>query len=171
MVAIYNFRRKKQANRIALEREMSRMIFVNLPVADLDRSIHFYEAIGARKEPKFSNDAAAMMVISETISVMLLTHNFYKGFTAKKIADAHQTSEVLLALSADSPGAVDAMVDAAAAAGGKADPGPMQNMGGLMYGRSFEDPDGHHWEPMWMDAKAAEQGASSFDESMAKTEA
>ena len=145
---------------------MSRMIFVNLPVTDLARSIRFYEAIGARKEPKFSNEAAAMMVLSETISVMLLTHDFYKGFTGKAIADAHQTSEVLLALSADSPSAVDAMVDAAASAGGIADPGPRQDMGGLMYGRSFEDPDGHHWEPMWMDASAAERGASAFDESM-----
>jgi len=143
---------------------MAQMIFVNLPVTDLERSIRFYEAIGARKESKFSNEAAAMMVISETISVMLLTHPFYSGFTSKKIADSHQTSEVLLALSADSPAAVDAMVEAAAAAGGKADPGPKQDMGGMMYGRSFEDPDGHHWEPMWMDAKAAEQGASSFDE-------
>ena len=145
---------------------MPRMIFVNLPVADLDRSIRFYEAIGARKEPKFSNDAAAMMVLSETISVMLLTHDFYKGFTGKAIADAHQSSEVLLALSADSPSDVDAMVEAAAAAGGKADPGPRQETGGLMYGRSFEDPDGHHWEPMWMDSRVAEQGASAFDVSI-----
>ncbi len=149
---------------------MPRMIFVNLPVADLARSVHFYEAIGARKEPKFSNEAAAMMVFSDTISVMLLTHDFYKGFTGKQIADAHQTSEVLIALSADSPAAVDAMVDAATSAGGKADPGPKQDMGGLMYGRSFEDPDGHHWEPMWMDAKAAEQGASAFDPGMATAE-
>ena len=142
---------------------MPRMIFVNLPVTDLERSIHFYEAIGARQEPKFSNEAAAMMVISDTISVMLLTHPFYASFTGKQIADAHQTSEVLLALSADSPAAVDALVEAAGGAGGKTDPGPKQDMGGMMYGRSFEDPDGHHWETMWMDAKAAEQGASSFE--------
>jgi len=142
---------------------MTRMIFVNLPVEDLGRSIRFYEAIGARKEPKFSNEQAAMMVLSEAISVMLLTHDFYKGFTGKPIADAHRTSQVLLALSADSPAAVDAMVDAASSAGGKADPGPRQDMGGLMYGRSFEDPDGHHWEPMWMDAAAAEQGASALE--------
>ena len=149
---------------------MPRMIFVNLPVSDLARSIRFYEAIGARKEPKFSNEVAAMMVLSETISVMLLTHDLYKGFTGKAIADAHESSQVLLALSADSPEAVDALVDAAASAGGKADPGPRQEIGGLMYGRSFEDPDGHHWEPMWMDAKAAEQGAAAFDDSM-KTDA
>ena len=143
---------------------MSRMIFVNLPVEDLDRSIRFYEAIGARKEPKFSNEAAAMMVFSDVIHVMLLTKPFYATFTGKPIADASQTSEVLIAISADSPSSVDRMVESAVAAGGKADPGPKQEMGGMMYGRSFEDPDGHHWEPMWMDAAAAEQGASAFDE-------
>jgi len=143
---------------------MSKMIFVNLPVTDLNRSIAFYEAVGARKEPKFSNDAAAMMVLSDTISVMLLTHDFYTTFTSKPIADAHQSSQVLLALSADSIADVDATIDRAAAAGGAADPGPKQEMGGLMYGRSFEDPDGHHWEIMWMDAKAAEQGASALEE-------
>jgi predicted lactoylglutathione lyase len=142
---------------------MSRMIFVNLPVEDLDRSIRFYEAIGGRKEPKFSNEAAAMMVFSDTIHVMLLTKPFYATFTGKPIADAHATSQVLIALSADSPAEVDRLVDAAAGAGGKADPGPKQEMGGMMYGRSFEDPDGHHWEPMWMDASAAEQGASAFE--------
>ena len=104
-----------------------------------------------------------MMVLSDTIHVMLLTHDFYSTFTGKPIADAHQSSQVLLALSADSTADVDATVDAAAAAGGKADPGPKQEMGELMYGRSFEDPDGHHWEIMWMDAGAAEQGASVDD--------
>jgi predicted lactoylglutathione lyase len=142
---------------------MARMIFVNLPVEELERSVRFYEALGARKEPKFSNEAAAMMVFSETISVMLLTKPFYSTFTGKPIADAHQTSQVLLCLSCESPAEVDRLVEAAAAAGGKADPGPKQDMGGMMYGRSFEDPDGHHWEPMWMDAGAAEQGASAFD--------
>lgn len=143
---------------------MSKMIFVNLPVTDLSRSIAFYEAIDGRKEPKFSNDQAAMIVLSETIHVMLLTHDFYKTFTGKAIADAHQTSQVLLALSADRPADVDATVAKAGSAGGVADPGPKQEMGGLMYGRSFEDPDGHHWEIMWMDAKAAEQGASALEE-------
>ena len=138
---------------------MPRMIFLNLPVSDLSRSIAFYEAIGARREPKFSNDAAAMMVVSDTISVMLLTHDFYRTFTAKPIADAHASSAVLICLSADDTSAVDAMVASAAGAGGKADPGPKQDMGGMMYGRSFEDPDGHHWEVMWMDASFAEQGA------------
>jgi len=143
---------------------MSRMIFINLPVTDLDRSIGFYEAVGGRKEPKFSNERAAMIVLSDAIHVMLLTHDFYKAFTGKPIADAHQSSQVLLALSADSTAEVDATIGKAAAAGGKADPGPKQEMGELMYGRSFEDPDGHHWEIMWMDAGAAEQGAAAFEE-------
>ena len=142
---------------------MSKLIFVNLPVTDLDRSRRFYEALGARNEPKFSNDAAAMMVLSDTIHVMLLTHDFYRTFTSKTIADAHQTSQVLLCVSCDSPAEVDRMVEAAVAAGGKGDPGPRQDMGGMMYGRSFEDPDGHHWEPMWMDAAAAEQGAHALE--------
>ena len=143
---------------------MSKMIFINLPVTDLDRSIAFYEAIGGRKEPKFSDENAAMIVLSDTIHVMLLKHGFYATFTNKPIADAHKTSQVLLAISADSTGEVDATIDKASAAGGKGDPGPKQDMGGLMYERSFEDPDGHHWEVVWMDPKAAEQGASAFAE-------
>lgn len=143
---------------------MARMIFINLPVTDLDRSIAFYEAIGGRKEPKFSNEEAAMIVLSETIHVMLLKHDFYSTFTRKPIADAHQSSQVLLAISADSTGEVDATIDKAGAAGGVTDPGPKQDMGGMMYERSFEDPDGHHWEVVWMDPEAAEQGASAFEQ-------
>ena len=146
---------------------MSRMIFVNLPVEDLERSKRFYEAIGARNEPKFSSEAAAMMVLSDTIHVMLLTKPFYSTFTGKPIADAHNSSQVLLAISADSPADVDRLVDAAASNGGKADPGPKQDMGGMMYGRSFEDPDGHHWEPMWMDPQMAEQGAHPVESATA----
>ena len=146
---------------------MSRMIFVNLPVEDLERSKRFYEAIGARNEPKFSNEAAAMMVLSDTINVMLLSRPFYSTFTDKPIADAHSTSQVLLCVSCGSAAEVDQLVEAAAANGGKADPGPKQDMGGLMYGRSFEDPDGHHWEPMWMDPQMAEQGAHPVESATA----
>ena len=89
---------------------MSKMIFVNLPVNDLDKSIAFYEAIGAKKEPKFSNEAAAMMQFSDTIAVMLLTKPFYSTFTGKPIADAHASSQVLLCISCDNREAVDAMV-------------------------------------------------------------
>ncbi|QIK78964.1 lactoylglutathione lyase [Sphingomonas piscis] len=138
---------------------MARMIFVNLPVVELDRSKRFYEALGATNEPKFTNDQAACMVLSDSIYVMLLRHEFYSTFTGKTIADAHKSSQVLLCISADSRAEVDRMVEAAAANGGKADPGPKQEMGDFMYGRSFEDPDGHHWEPMWMNAAAADQGA------------
>lgn len=143
---------------------MPKMIFINLPVTDLERSVAFYEAIGGRKEPKFSNERAAMIVLSDAIHVMLLTHGFYATFTGKPIADAHQASQVLLCVSADDPKAVDETVEQAARAGGTADPGPRQEMGELMYGRSFEDPDGHHWEVMWMDARAAEQGAAAFEQ-------
>ena len=143
---------------------MSRMIFVNLPVKDPERSKSFYEAIGFRNEPKFSNEAAAMMVWSDTISVMLLTHPFYATFTRKPIADAHKSSQVLLCISCDSRDDVDRITDAAASAGGKADIAPKQDMGEAMYGRSFEDPDGHHWEPMWMDPGFAEKGAHPVED-------
>ena len=121
---------------------MAKMIFVNLPVSDLARSTAFYQAIGADKNPQFSDDTASCMVISETIYVMLLTHDKYRQFTSKKIADAKTSSQVLICLSADSRDAVDDMVGKASGAGGGADPGPKQDYG-FMYGRSFEDPDGH----------------------------
>jgi predicted lactoylglutathione lyase len=131
---------------------MSKLIFVNLPVTDLDRSIAFYEAIGGHKNPQFSDATAACMVLSDTIHVMLLTHDKYRQFTAKEIADAHKTSAVLLCLSADSRAAVDATVTKAVTAGAR-ETGPAQDHG-FMYGRSFDDPDGHSWETMWMDLEA-----------------
>jgi predicted lactoylglutathione lyase len=133
---------------------MARTIFINLPVGDLERSIRFYEAIGASRNAAFSNEQASMMVLSDTIHVMLLTHDFYRTFTAKEIADANRTSQVLLCVSEDSREGVDAVVGRAGSSGGRGDPGPKQEMGEFMYGRSFEDPDGHHWEVMWMDASA-----------------
>ena len=142
---------------------MSRMIFINLPVTDLERSKAFYTALGAVNEPKFSNESAAMMKFSDEIAVMLLTHDFYRTFTGKPIADAQATSQVLLCISCDGRAEVDRMVEAAAGNGGQADPGPKQEMGDMMYGRSFADPDGHHWEPMWMDASAAEGGAAALE--------
>lgn len=138
---------------------MARMIFINLPVTDLDRSIRFYEAIGATKNPDFSNDQAAMMVLSDSIHVMLLTHSFYSSFTAKPIADPRATSQVLLCLSADSREHVDQILTAVASVGGKTDLGLKQDQHDFMYGRDFEDPDGHSWEVMWMDP-AAMQGAA-----------
>ena len=133
---------------------MAKMIFVNLPVTDLERAVAFYEAIGAKKNDQFSDATAACMVFSDSIHVMLLTHDKFRQFTPKKIADARAVSEVLLCVSADSRRDVDAMVETAGPAGGAADPGPKQDYG-FMYGRSFEDPDGHIWEVMWMNVEAA----------------
>ena len=133
---------------------MSKLVFINLPVSDLARATAFYEAIGAEKNPQFSDDTASCMVFSDTIHVMLLTHEKFRQFTPKTIADARTTSEVLICLSADDKDAVDATVEKAATAGGRADPSAKQDYG-FMYGRSFEDPDGHIWETMWMDLEAA----------------
>lgn len=133
---------------------MPRLIFVNLPVADVARATAFYEAVGAVKNPQFSDASGSSMVFSETIHAMLLSHDKFRLFTPKPVADAHAASEVLICLSADSRGAVDATAEAAAAAGGRADPGPRQDHG-FMCGRSFEDPDGHIWEVVWMDMAAA----------------
>jgi len=137
---------------------MPQMIFVNLPVTDLDKSKAFYEAVGAANNPAFTDDTAACMVIEEgSIHVMLLTHAKWAAFTGKTIPDAHTTAQVLLCVSADSRAAVDGQVDKAVGAGGKADPTPTQDFG-FMYGRSFEDPDGHIWEVMWMDPTAIPAG-------------
>jgi predicted lactoylglutathione lyase len=129
------------------------MIFVNLPVADLARSMAFYEAIGFTNEPRFTDDTAAAMVWSETIFVMILTHDKWKSFTDRPIAD-RGSSEVSLALALGSKEAVDAMAEAAAAAGGTADVNPVQDHG-FMYGRDILDPDGHVWGPFWMDPAVA----------------
>ena len=133
---------------------MPQMIFVNLPVTDLDRSKAFYEAVGAVNNPAFTDETAACMVVAEgSIHVMLLTHAKWADFTTKTIPNAHTTAQVLLCVSADSREEVDGQVDKAVKAGGKADPTPTQDFG-FMYGRSFEDPDGHIWEVMWMDPTA-----------------
>ena len=137
---------------------MPQMIFVNLPVTDLAKSKAFYEAVGAANNPAFTDDTAACMVVEEgSIHVMLLTHEKWATFTSKTIPDAHSTAQVLICVSADSREAVDGQVDKAVKAGGKADPTPTQDFG-FMYGRSFEDPDGHIWEVMWMDPTAIPAG-------------
>jgi predicted lactoylglutathione lyase len=145
------------------EASVPRKLFINLPVTDLGRAMSFYEAVGATNVPQFSNEHAAMMRFSDEIAVMLLTHDFYRGFTSKPIVDAHSGSAVLLAISCEDRAAVDSMVEAAARAGGIADPGPRQDHG-FMYGRSFEDPDGHHWEPNWMDIAAMQPDSIALQE-------
>jgi predicted lactoylglutathione lyase len=136
---------------------MAKMIFVNLPVTDLDRSMKFYEAVGFRNNPMFTNEQAAAMQWSEEIAVMLLTHDFWKTFTDRAIPDAHQSAQVFLCLSHDSREEVDAIVAKARAAGGNAEPTPTQDHG-FMYGSSFEDPDGHIWENVFMDMSALPEG-------------
>jgi uncharacterized protein len=142
---------------------MSRMIFVNLPVSDLAKSRAFVEALGAVNEPKFTDETAACMKLCDSIFVMLLTHDKFRQFTPRPIADATAGSEVLLCLSSDSRESVDSTVERAVTAGGAADIGPKQDYG-VMYGRSVADPDGHIWEIMWMDPAAAERGAEAVQD-------
>jgi uncharacterized protein len=131
---------------------MTKMIFVNLPVANLAKARTFYEALGFSYNPQFSDDTSASMVVSETIHVMLLTHAKWQSFTKRPIPPTN-SSEVMLALSCDSREAVDMMNEAAVAHGGKADINPVQDLG-FMYNRNLVDPDGHVWEAMFMDMKA-----------------
>jgi predicted lactoylglutathione lyase len=141
---------------------VAQMIFLNLPVTDLAASRRFLEALGATNEPKFTDDTAACMVFSESIFIMLLTHDKYRQFTSQPIADVKAASAALICLSRESREHVDQSVDAGVAAGGTADPGPKQDYG-VMYGRSVLDPDGHHYELMWMDPAAAEAGAEAIE--------
>jgi predicted lactoylglutathione lyase len=136
---------------------MSKMIFINLPVKDLAAATHFYEAIGCAKNAAFSDEKASSMAWSDAITFQLLTHDFYATFTRQPIADANVTSAALYALSCDSRADVDAIVDTAIKAGGKGDIRDPQDMG-FMYGRTFVDPDGNVFEPVWMDMSAMPTG-------------
>jgi predicted lactoylglutathione lyase len=133
---------------------MDRMIFVNLPVADLTASKRFYTGLGFRINEQFSDEQTACMVVSETIYVMLLVNERFTDFINGEISDAHRSSEVLLCLTAESRAEVDQLVGSALAHGGK----PWQPVleQGPMYGHSFADPDGHVWEVIHMDMAAAE---------------
>lgn len=130
------------------------MIFVNLPVKDLETTKDFFAKLGFGFNPQFSDDSTACLVISDTIFAMLISEPRFKDFTKKETADASRTTEVILALSAESREKVDEMADAALAAGGSP-ANETQDMG-FMYGRSFQDPDHHIWEVVWMDASAVE---------------
>jgi uncharacterized protein len=133
---------------------MTQMIFVNLAVKDVAASTAFYEAIGFTKDPRFSNENASSMQLSDTIVFMLLSHDFFKTFTPKAIPDSTTSNEVLLCISRESRAEVDAIVEKAVAAGGKGDISAPDDHG-FMYGRSFEDLDGHAFAPMYMDLEAA----------------
>jgi predicted lactoylglutathione lyase len=131
---------------------MHKQIYVNLPVKDLARSRAFFSSLGFEFNAQFSNDQGACMVIGENIFAMLLDEPFFQGFTSKPISNARETTEVLTCLSCESREEVDALVQKALAAGGRA-PNPKQDHG-FMYGHGFEDLDGHVWELSYMDMGA-----------------
>ncbi len=128
---------------------MNKMIFVSLPVADLQRSIAFYQALGFQRNAQFSDDTAACMAWSDAIQVMLLTHAKWRSFTARPFPPPGSVGH-MLSLSMESREAVDAMQRAAASHGGQADANPAEDMG-FMYSRDLGDPDGHLWATFWMD--------------------
>ncbi|MFF3063108.1 VOC family protein [Oerskovia sp. NPDC057915] len=129
-------------------------IFVNLPVADLEKSKAFYTQLGFSINAQFTDENASCVVVSDTIYVMLLTHDFFRRFTSKDIVDAQSATEVINAISAESRPGVDELADRALAAGGSQTNPPQDE--GFMYSRSFSDLDGHLWEVMYMDPSAIE---------------
>ena len=138
---------------------MTKMIFVSLPVKDLKASTAFYKALGFDQNTKFSDETSACMVWSEAIQVMLLSLAKWRTFTDMPLPPAG-TANLMLSLSMDSRGAVDAMNKAAAAHGGRADVNPVQEHG-FMYGRDLADPDGHLWGPFWMDPASMPSAAQN----------
>ncbi|MEV7694843.1 VOC family protein [Microbacterium sp. NPDC089189] len=135
-------------------------IFVNLPTADLERSVAFYSALGAEINPLFSDENAACVVWDESIYFMVLTREYFATFTDKQVADTSTTAQVLVALSRDSRDDVDDVVDKGLAAGGSEPREPQDH--GFMYSRDLEDPDGNILEFLWMEPVAAEQGPEAF---------
>lgn len=133
---------------------MSRDIFVNLAVRDLSKSMEFFSALGFTFNPQFTDDKAACMIISDKAYVMLLVEPFFRGFTKKEPCDTSRSTEAFLALSCASRAEVDQVVRKAIDAGGSHVLDPTDH--GFMYGWSFYDLDGHHWEVLWMDPKAVQ---------------
>lgn len=131
---------------------MATMIFVTLPVKDVKVSMGFYESLGFQLNPRFTDETAASIVVSDTIHVMLVTHAKFKQFTPKEIADPKKACGALLSISCESRSAVDAMVAKASAAGGSQAHEPEDY--GFMYQSGFYDPDGHGWGLLWMDPAA-----------------
>lgn len=137
-----------------------RKIFVNLAVKDLQRTKAFFSALGFEYDPRFTDDKAACMVLSEDGYVMLLSEPFFKSFTKRELCDTSRQTEALLALSCESRSEVDQLIARVLAGGGR-EAMPAQDHG-FMYSRAFYDLDGHHWEILWMDPKAAETGPEAF---------
>ena len=135
----------------------SRKIFVNLAVKDLGAAVEFFTQLGFSFDPRFTDDQATCMIVGEDAFVMLLVENRFRDFTAKDLCDSTTHTEAILAVSAESRQEVDALVRKALSAGGQPANDPMDH--GFMYGWSFQDPDGHLWEVIWMDPRALEQQA------------
>jgi predicted lactoylglutathione lyase len=136
----------------------TRQLYVNLAVDDLERSVAFFTTLGFSFEPRYTDETATCMIVGEDAFVMLVTKSKFSEFTKKPVVDASNQTEVLLAFSAASREGVDELTDAALASGGSAASDPIDH--GFMYSRSFQDPDGHVWEVVWMDEAAAEAEAS-----------
>ena len=134
---------------------MARKIFVNLGVKDLARSVEFFAKLGFSFDPRFTDESATCMIVSDEAYVMLLVESRFQDFTKKQLADPATQTEAILSVSAESRDAVDELADTALEAGGSPANDPMDH--GFMYGRSFNDPDGHLWEVLWMDPSAIEQ--------------
>jgi uncharacterized protein len=139
---------------------MSKTIFINLPVSDLQRSTRFYEAIGCRKNEQFSDHKASAMVWSEHITFQLLSREYFARYAPKPVADAHASCQVLICLSRDSRADVDALIGAARDAGGSIDARAPIELD-FLYNRAFEDPDGHAFELVWVNAGAMQTEASA----------
>jgi predicted lactoylglutathione lyase len=131
---------------------MAKMIFISLPITDLNASTAFYKALGFERNPHFSDESGSCMVWSEAIYVMLITHEKWRTFTQRPFPAAG-TAGHMLSLALDSRDAVDAMNSAAASHGGQADVNPVDDQG-FMYTRDLADPDGHMWAALWMDPAA-----------------
>lgn len=129
---------------------MKTQIFINLPVANLPRTLAFWKALGFSHNPQFTDDTAACIVICEEIHLMALTHAKWRSFTSKAICDTTKAAEVSLCLSCESRARVDDLIAKAVAAGGTKEPEPTDH--GFMYYQGFDDPDGHHWELVHMTA-------------------
>jgi uncharacterized protein len=134
---------------------MPTRIFVNLPVKDLDRSIDFFTELGFSFDSRFTDERAACLLIGENIYAMLLVEPFFKTFTQKDVVDATKGTEAIVALGVDSRERVDELAEKALAAGGR--PGNDTHDEGGMYARSFQDPDGHLWEVLYMDPSAVSE--------------
>jgi predicted lactoylglutathione lyase len=135
---------------------MATKLFVNIAVDDLDRSVEFFTQLGFTFNPLFTDETATCMIVSDEAFFMLLTKERFKDFTTRELSDASSSTEAIYSVTADSRHAVDEFADKALAAGGSPAKDPIDM--GFMYSRSFNDPDGHHWEVVWMDPSAAEQG-------------